>query len=281
VRRPDPAAEENLLVDLAERGAAIERRHPWEVARASFFARLIERTGVGRNATSVLDVGAGDAWLATTLRATLPTDARLTCWDTNYREEDLADALARERVTLTMEEPDGRFDLVLMLDVVEHVEDDVSFVRHIVDDRLQPGGRVVVSVPAYQALFTDHDRALSHFRRYSPAQCRAVLDHAGLVVDVDGGLFQSLLAVRALQALAERAARRRKVRGHGAGADHPGEDQAGHGVGVGGWHGGSRLTRGVTSVLEAEGAAALALGTRGHRLPGLSYWAVCHAGGAG
>ncbi len=57
-----------------------------------------------------------------------------------------------------------------MLDVIEHVEDDVGFVRDVVDGSLAPGGWVLVSVPAYQSLFSSHDRALKHFRRYAPGR---------------------------------------------------------------------------------------------------------------
>jgi SAM-dependent methyltransferase len=234
------------------------------VARAGFFLRLLTRWGAA-GSTRVLDVGAGNAWFARQLVETLPRGAELICWDVNYTADDLSDGgSARDiatirRPVLSAELPTGRFDGILMLDVIEHVEDDVSFVRHLVEGSLVEGGWALISVPAYQMLFTAHDQALRHFRRYSRRQCRRVLRDAGLVVEWDGGLFHSLLALRAAQALKEHAF------GPGKGASE----------GIGTWSGAVRTTRLVTDVLDAEGRLALAFGRRGLFVPGLSYWACC------
>jgi SAM-dependent methyltransferase len=76
---------------------------------------------------------------------------------------------------------DARFDLVLMLDVLEHFDDDravVAAARRV----LRPGGTLFVSVPAFQALFSEHDVRLQHRRRYSARQLRDVLEAGGFVV---------------------------------------------------------------------------------------------------
>jgi SAM-dependent methyltransferase len=250
-------------VDLIERGDPSARRHPWEVARAGFFLRLLTRWGAA--GSRILDVGAGDAWFARQLVEILPRGAELICWDVNYTADDLSDGGSAcdigtiQRPVLTAQLPTGRFDGILMLDVIEHVEDDVSFVRHLVEGSLVEGGWALISVPAYQVLFTAHDQALRHFRRYSRRQCRRVLREAGLVVEWDGGLFHSLLALRVAQALKERAL------GPGEGASE----------GIGTWRGAARTTRLLTDVLDAESRLALALGRRGLFVPGLSYWACC------
>jgi SAM-dependent methyltransferase len=245
-------------MDLIERSSPSARRHPWEVARARFFLRLLERWDATCS-TRILDVGAGDAWFARQLLPVLPAGAEVTCWDINYGAEDLADSATSPGLVLTSTAPSGLFDGILMLDVIEHVEDDISFVRKAVDERLADGGWIVISVPAYQDLFTAHDKALHHFRRYSPRQCREVLREAGLTVEREGGLFHSLLAVRAALALRERMF-------------GPGED-ASHGIGD--WQGGAWTTRLVTGALDAEGRLALAQLRYGVVLPGLSYWACC------
>jgi SAM-dependent methyltransferase len=254
-------------VDLIERSDLSARRHPWEVARAGFFLRLLTRWGVA-GPTRILDVGAGDAWFARQLVEILPGGAEVICWDVNYAADDLRnrDSLpdtgttgAVSKVVLTADLPPGRFDGILMLDVIEHVEDDVSFVRRLVEESLVEGGWALISVPAYQGLFTAHDRALRHFRRYSPRQCRQIVRDAGLEVEWEGGLFHSLLALRAAKALRERAF-------------GPGEHAS---EGIGAWRGGVRTTRLLTNVLDAEGRLALALGQRGFLVPGLSYWVCC------
>lgn len=59
-----------------------------------------------------------------------------------------------------------KYDLIISLDVNEHIEDTKEFMN-LVTGLLNEGGKVVISVPAYQALWSDHDVRLKHFRRYT------------------------------------------------------------------------------------------------------------------
>lgn len=59
----------------------------------------------------------------------------------------------------------GEWDVICACDVIEHIEDDAAAVQWIFD-HLRPGGIFFATVPAFQWLFSDHDRALNHFRRY-------------------------------------------------------------------------------------------------------------------
>jgi SAM-dependent methyltransferase len=63
-------------------------------------------------------------------------------------------------------------------DVLEHIEDDLAAVSEIARV-LRPGGAAIISVPAHQWLFSEHDAALHHFRRYSKARLRDVLERGG------------------------------------------------------------------------------------------------------
>jgi SAM-dependent methyltransferase len=58
------------------------------------------------------------------------------------------------------------FDLVLALDVIEHMDEDISAVREL-NRVLKPGGRLIIAVPAFQFLWTSHDLAVHHKRRYT------------------------------------------------------------------------------------------------------------------
>jgi SAM-dependent methyltransferase len=71
------------------------------------------------------------------------------------------------------------FDAVVASDVLEHIEDDLEAVSEIARV-LRPGGSAIISVPAHQWLFSEHDEALHHFRRYSKAALRDVLERGGL-----------------------------------------------------------------------------------------------------
>jgi SAM-dependent methyltransferase len=232
-------------------------RHPWELARARFFRRLIGRsTDVGA-VRRVLDVGAGDGWFAQELLPDLGPAAEVVCWDVNYRSEDLATP-AGARLTRTNGRPDGPFDLVLLLDVLEHIEDDEAFLAGDVVPLMALGGTAVVSVPAHPSLFSDHDRMLQHHRRYRPAELRALLGRHLDVVD-RGSVFASLLAPRALSVLGERAGRHHDP------------------TGVGAWTAGPAITSALTAVLDADAAATAGLSRHGLPVPGLSTWAVARA----
>lgn len=246
-------------MDLLERAALDGRRHPWEVARARSFCRLLRHAGLSRDEARILDVGAGDAWIGRQILAQLPTGSEMVCWDVNYTEDDLQEIVPSNGVLLTADRPTGQFDGVLMLDVIEHVEDDLALVSGVVDELLVEGGWVLVSVPAYQRLFTSHDQLLRHYRRYSPAECRRVMTNAGLKIEAEGALFHSLLLIRVLQALKERTTKPRA---------EP--------CGIGAWSGGEVSTAVASWILDMENRLSLAAsGALGKVLPGLSYWAIC------
>lgn len=245
-------------MDLRERAPAATDgpavRHPWERARARFVLDRLARCGLGPT-TRVLDVGAGDGWLAEELHHA--TGARVTCWDTAYGADDEERLRARGLATCR-EPPAGPFDVALLLDVLEHADDDGALVRAAAE-RVRVGGRVLVTVPAWPALFSAHDRALHHFRRYTPHQCRRVLVDADLAIDEAGGLFHGLLLARAFTVLAERA----------------GLDAHAPATGVGRWRAGRTVSDVVTAVLRAEQRVSVRAARRGLELPGLSWFALC------
>jgi len=74
------------------------------------------------------------------------------------------------------------FDTVVCSNVLEHIEDDNKALAAI-HDVLEPGGRVVLIVPALQSLYGSIDRAIHHYRRYSREEILAKLQRAGLTVE--------------------------------------------------------------------------------------------------
>jgi len=190
-------------MDLKELPARAFARHPWEIVRADFFTRCLRKRVTGQGLCA-LDIGAGDGYLAQRLLAGLPAVARITCFDLAYDTDWLEGRASGDpRLTFTAQKPASKYDLVLMLDVLEHVEDDVATLREAAANLLEPGGWVLLSVPAGQALFSRHDELLGHKRRYAPARLRALAKDAGLAIADHGELFASLLLPRALAKLGE------------------------------------------------------------------------------
>ena len=71
------------------------------------------------------------------------------------------------------------FDIVMLMDVIEHLPDDVSFLENV-KQVCTKGGRVVIAVPAFQMLWSQHDVTFEHHRRYTSGQLEKVVREAGL-----------------------------------------------------------------------------------------------------
>jgi SAM-dependent methyltransferase len=74
------------------------------------------------------------------------------------------------------------FDSILCFNVLEHVDDEASAVRHF-RDLLAPGGRLLLLVPAHAWLFSPFDNAVGHERRYEAEPLRSLLGDGGLIVE--------------------------------------------------------------------------------------------------
>jgi len=285
-----PAPREmDLLENLAPHGP----RHPWEVRRSSFFLSMLadalhSRGSSGGSArsggsgvdgpngangpnrarqVSVLDCGSGDAWFASRLRRGLAHRgievSQVTCWDAHYDAAQIARfGAVYPDLELTSERPARRYDAILMMDVMEHVDDDVAFMSDVVRHCLAPGGLLLLSVPAWQRLYGRHDRFLLHHRRYSPGQCERVIVASGLRVLARGGAFHSLIVPRWLGVTGERLA-------SAAGKPLPPVSDPAR------WEHGSVVTSLVSGALRFDNAISRAAAAAGVNLPGLTYWALC------
>jgi SAM-dependent methyltransferase len=251
-------------MDLSERPERAFSRHPWEKARFRFFHDVLSSVSWPTDGPRVLDAGAGDGWFSSQLLESLGDSAQITCWDAEYTDNLITDLQATnsKQITFRRNRPDSRFDLVMLLDVLEHVEDDLNFLQAIVKTNLEPDGVVLISVPAWQALYSSHDTRLRHFRRYSPAACRRVIQDAGLTITRHGGLFHSLLAPRAAQVAKEKV----------LGADSGGNPQTLE------WNAGAIVTKAVDTALAVDNFISHRLADVGIDVPGMSWWALCKVG---
>ncbi len=93
----------------------------------------------------------------------------------------------------------GPFDAAVLINVLEHIEDDALALREL-GSALHPGGRLILWVPAFMSLYTDFDRRIGHHRRYRLRELRLRLTEAGLdpvdmrYVNFVGGVVWWILA---------------------------------------------------------------------------------------
>jgi SAM-dependent methyltransferase len=258
-------------MDLRERPSSVTIRHPWETVRARFFCRVLANPVV--DAVRVLDIGAGDGFVASQMLAALPGGSTVTCVDSEYSDQHLAElrASSPRGLGFARTAPAQAFDVIVMLDVLEHIADDRGFLRDFVMPRLRPDGLVLVSVPAYQALYTQHDVVLGHHRRYSGSQLRAALESAGLRIRIDGSLFGSLLLPRALGKALERARGVRSEPSMNGLADQIS-------TGISHWSHGRVVTTAIQTALELDARACELAARLSAPSAGLSVWALCERG---
>jgi SAM-dependent methyltransferase len=133
-----------------------------------------------------LDVGAGNG--AFMLQA-LKCSPRLEIYGAEYSQAaiDLAHPGIRDRLArCDLQGPQplpwgGGFRFISCMEVLEHLPDDVLALEHV-SKALSPGGRLFVSVPAWQSLWGPQDVAAGHVRRYEPEVLKDRLARAGLTV---------------------------------------------------------------------------------------------------
>ncbi len=247
-------------MDLIEtRGAT--RRHPWELSRARAVERIVRSHG-NAPVRSILDWGCGDVFTGRYLLERLGAES-LVGVDPNLTDEQRTSFAGGDRRVALYREgdefPARRFDLMLLCDVIEHVPDDVALVEPLARRFLENGGRLVVTVPAFQALFSSHDVTVKHYRRYRLAELESVLRAAGLELQGSGYLFGSLLPARFISNLF-------------SSSKPPPDDGV---IGLSTWRGGDFASKLVETVLSFDNSLLLGLAEYGVKPPGLSAWASC------
>tara|TARA_B100000029_G_scaffold502416_1_gene577639 strand:+ start:135 stop:848 length:714 start_codon:yes stop_codon:yes gene_type:complete len=85
-----------------------------------------------------------------------------------------------EQADVTAQQWQQQFDTVVMLDVIEHLEDDVG-ILDVLHEALRPGGRIVLKAPAMPGVYGTLDEAVGHFRRYTRRTLSQVLSDAGFI----------------------------------------------------------------------------------------------------
>jgi SAM-dependent methyltransferase len=175
-----------------DRMAEIDEQHWWYRARRDILSDLIERRIALPADARILEIGCGTGHNLGMLRRFGRVDA--------IEIDDTARALASKRLGhAVMAAPlpeltgveDGAYDLIAILDVLEHIGPDREALASMAK-KLRPGGRILITVPAHPWMWSAHDVVNHHQRRYTRRTLRAVVAAAGLKLEMMSW-FNSLL----------------------------------------------------------------------------------------
>ncbi|WGK70338.1 class I SAM-dependent methyltransferase [Candidatus Haliotispira prima] len=156
-----------------------EDSHWWFSARRKIIQKILDRYFQDDNGNSVLEVGCGSGGNLRILSQYGNISA--------LEYDDESRNLANNRKICTVKKGklpqnipfDTNFDLICALDVIEHIDDDLATVRAL-SSKLNPNGKLLITVPAYMFLWSGHDVANHHKRRYTQRELRNIASKSGL-----------------------------------------------------------------------------------------------------
>lgn len=158
---------------------AMEQRHAWFWARRDMIDRIVRSLEIPPSST-ILEVGCSGGPLIQALQSRgyanvvgidIAEDAVRFC-----REKGLDNVLVMDGTSLAF--PDHSFDVVISSDVLEHIAPDHTAISQW-NRVLKPGGSLIIFVPAFGFLWSDHDDLNHHVRRYSRRALRELLESHG------------------------------------------------------------------------------------------------------
>ncbi|MES2326923.1 MAG: class I SAM-dependent methyltransferase [Pseudomonadota bacterium] len=186
--------------------AELDDRHWWYRARRRILAELIRREANLPADARILEIGCGTGHNLSMLGGFGHIDGlELDDEAAALSEKRLGRKVMRSPLPALDEVPDD-YDLIGAFDVIEHIDDDTAALAAIAT-KLKPGGKFIMTVPAHPWMWTAHDVANHHKRRYSKRALRKLIESSPMRLD-KVGYFNSLLFPLAV---AQRAAS--KLRG--------------------------------------------------------------------
>ncbi|MDB9450153.1 class I SAM-dependent methyltransferase [Dolichospermum circinale] len=160
----------------------VEDKHWWFVARRSIIEQVIRNLNLPADA-EIFEAGCGTGGNL----AMLSHHGRVYGMELNETARNFASDLQIGEIQPgflpdNIPFPDQNFDLIVLLDVLEHLEEDTASLQAL-SRKLKPSGWLLITVPAYPWLWSKHDELLHHKRRYLLNNLRQIVGNAGYNVD--------------------------------------------------------------------------------------------------
>ena len=184
-------------------------RHPWETARLEVIQCLLKKDSKLSQAKHIADIGCGDTFVVNSLANKFPKK-QYTAIDSAFTDDEIKTFSSQSGNTISLHRNiDDRIDtkaidIVLLMDVIEHIEFEVDFLKTLVQNKaITNETTFLITVPAFNSLFSAHDTYLKHYRRYNNNELQKVAKQAGLDIKSSGYFFSTLLIIRVLEKIKE------------------------------------------------------------------------------
>ncbi|MFA5161813.1 MAG: methyltransferase domain-containing protein [Elusimicrobiales bacterium] len=193
-------------MDIKEHNSGVRPENHWYYRTKRIpLAEYFDRTARIMSPVNVVDIGAGSGcfsdYLAGHGRGKIENIIRV---DAAYESETSAgdSRISGQLITLRQMPADIRRSLIVLMDVLEHIDDDAGFLRDVVS-RCRGGNRVFITVPAFMGLWSAHDVFLEHKRRYTLSQLEKTAEGAGIRLErgyyIYAGIFPLVWLMRRLR----------------------------------------------------------------------------------
>ncbi len=244
------------------------KRHPWELMRFVIIKEKVATMllNIPKDSHPVLvDIGCGDAFVVQKLyheffRHWRSDRESVFAIDINFTVENIQTLMAvNDKISYLRNISELKIEtknsyIVLLNDVIEHIEDHYGFIK-LLDTIFDKASQfqLLITVPAFQHLFSNHDIALLHFRRYRVNQLQGYAKSLKMSTKDSGYFYLSLFIARQVLKIFEAPI-----------------DQNTRGIGVSNWNGGPLATFLYKSLLLIDYKLGSFLRSVGINVPGLS-----------
>jgi len=257
------------LVEVSKRKETPSKRHPWELARLEVVNELLSGVIKNEDAFTILDIGCGDIFFISELSKKYPL-VQFYAIDIAFTD-DLIKTLQTKankniRLFKTLDEASAYLnqpaDIVLLLDVIEHIEHDKDFLKNLhAHKNIGEATHMMITVPAFQSLFCSHDHFLGHYRRYTNQNLKTTIEACGFKKIKLGYFFSSLILPRIFQVLKEKIM-------------PPSKEESTTGLVE--WNKGAGITSFIKNILIIDFKIYKFISSlTGIKLPGLSNYIIC------
>lgn len=251
----------DLLEHQSTRSGNVNR-HPWELARLRILSFLIKPYAKNK----ILDIGSGDAFLASELAKANP-QATVVGVDINYNVEIVKRLFKSKPANLYLQKDlkeakkhlDNKTDVVVMMDVLEHIQEPNALLHSIASNFIIDNTVYIITVPAFQSLFSEHDRKLGHVKRYNLKTLNLLLEQNQLHPISIGYAFNTLVIIRKMQLLIEKITKKDTYES----------------TGIHNWKVGRFLSSCMTLFFWIEFKISWYLSKIGINVPGLTCYCIC------